>query len=120
EGVIADIVPNSDSAHPGDDAPFIAPGLIDNQVNGYVGIDFTEPDLTVQKVKKVTNALWQKGVTTYLPTLITHRPSRFIENLTVLAKAQEDPQIGGSIPGFHLEGPYISPEDGFRGTHDRK
>jgi N-acetylglucosamine-6-phosphate deacetylase len=26
----------------------------------------------------------------------------------------------GSIPGFHLEGPYINPEDGFRGAHPKQ
>jgi N-acetylglucosamine-6-phosphate deacetylase len=118
DGVISNIVPNSVSRHSSKGTPFIAPGFIDNQINGYLGIDFTEPCLTAQKVKKVTKALWEKGVTTYLPTLITHSQARFIGNLAILTKAQEDPQTGKSIPGFHLEGPYISPEEGFRGTHD--
>ena len=32
----------------------------------------------------------------------------------------EDKEIGNSIPGFHLEGPYISPIDGYRGAHLEK
>jgi len=31
-----------------------------------------------------------------------------------------DEEIGPSIPGFHLEGPFISPEKGFRGAHLEK
>ena len=49
----------------------IAPGFIDNQVNGYLSVGFSDPDLTVADVKKVTMALWKKGVTTFLPTFIS-------------------------------------------------
>jgi len=99
---------------------FIAPGLIDIQINGFVGVDFSGPDLTVEDVKKATKALWRAGVTSYFPTIITSEFSRMKENFAVLAKAMEDPEIGNSIPGFHLEGPYISPINGFRGAHLEK
>lgn len=99
---------------------FIAPGLIDVQINGFVGVDFSGPDLTVEKVKKATKALWSQGVTSYFPTVITQDISRLKTNLAILAKAKQDPEIGQSIPGFHLEGPYISPTKGFRGAHLEK
>lgn len=102
------------------DIPYIAPGLIDNQVNGYKGIDFTEPGLSVEQVRRATMELWNEGITTYLPTLITSRPSDLFQNLKVLAQAIQDPSIHGSIAGIHLEGPYISPEDGYRGVHSKK
>jgi N-acetylglucosamine-6-phosphate deacetylase len=38
----------------------------------------------------------------------------------LLAKAVVNPQVAASIPGFHLEGPFISPEKGFRGAHLEK
>jgi len=38
---------------------YIAPGLIDLQINGYMGIDFANPDLTVEDLHKVTRALWE-------------------------------------------------------------
>lgn len=94
---------------------YVAPGLIDLQINGFVGVDFSGPNLTVEKVRKATKALWREGVTSYFPTIITSEFSRIKENLAVLANAMEDPEIGSSILGFHLEGPYISPVDGFRG-----
>lgn len=106
----------TDSAH-GD--IFIAPGFIDNQVNGYVGVDFSAPGLTVEHVRKVTQALWKVGVTTFLPTIVTSSHERLLENLAVLAQAIQDPDIALSVPGFHLEGPFISPEDGFRGAHNK-
>ena len=42
------------------------------------------------------------------------------ENFSVLVRAMEDHEIKNSILGFHLEGPYISPVDGFRGAHLKK
>lgn len=99
---------------------YIAPGLIDIQINGYMGVDFSGPDLTVEGVKKATKALWKAGVTSYFPTVITSDIERIKKNFAILAKAKQDPEIGQSIPGFHLEGPYISPIAGFRGAHLEK
>ena len=99
---------------------YIAPGLIDVQINGYLGVDFSGPDLTVEGVKNATKALWKAGVTSYFPTIITSDINRIKKNFAILAKAKEDPEIRKSIPGFHLEGPYISPIAGFRGAHLEK
>jgi N-acetylglucosamine-6-phosphate deacetylase len=101
---------------------YIAPGLFDNQVNGYMGISFAfgGSELTIDGVKKATAGLWQKGITTYLPTLTTNSNETLIKNFKVLAKAKNDPSLNGSLPGFHLEGPYISPDDGFRGAHPKQ
>jgi len=118
EGVISKIEPITKEKS--DRKTYIAPGLIDLQINGYMGVDFSGPDLTLEGIRKATKALWQAGVTTYYPTIITSDFSRMKENFTVLAKAMNDPEIGKSIPGFHLEGPYISPLKGFRGAHLEK
>ena len=99
---------------------YIAPGLIDIQINGYMGVDFTGEDLDIEGVHKVTKALWKEGVTSYLPTVITYEHDRFLNNFAVLAAAIEDEEIRWSIPGFHLEGPYLSPVQGFRGAHLEK
>ena len=98
----------------------IAPGLIDIQINGYMGVDFAGPYLTLNEIRKATRELWKEGVTTYLPTLITNKHQALKKNFAVLAQALNDPEVGVSIPGFHLEGPYISPVQGFRGAHLEK
>lgn len=97
----------------------IAPGFIDNQVNGFAGISFTfgGGELTAEGVKKATRELWKTGVTTYIPTLTTNSHELLLKNFTILGDVIDDPELLGTIPGFHLEGPYISPADGYRGAH---
>jgi len=108
----------SDENHP----LFIAPGLIDNQVNGFAGVSFCfgGGELNKEGILKATRELWKKGVTTYLPTLTTNAKEVLLRNFTLLANTKNDEALHGSIPGYHLEGPYVSPEDGYRGAHPLK
>ena len=101
---------------------FIAPGLIDNQVNGFAGVSFcfAGGELTREGIFKATQELWKKGVTTYLPTLTTNTKEVLKHNLALLSDSKNDSALLGSIAGFHLEGPYISPIDGYRGAHPLK
>lgn len=100
------------------DLVFVAPGLIDVQVNGYAGVSFTDEGLTLNGIEKATEGLWKEGVTTYLPTIITASGDLIRANLSVLSQSLQNQRISQSIPGFFLEGPYISPIDGFRGAHN--
>jgi N-acetylglucosamine-6-phosphate deacetylase len=103
---------------------YVAPGLIDNQVNGYKGVSFTQDegqdDLTEADVYKATQAIWGKGVTTYLATITTSSQRLLLKSFSTLAKVRNDNTLLGSIAGFHLEGPYISPVEGYRGAHTVK
>ena len=74
-----------------------------------MGVDFSDQDLTIGQMQEATKALWKEGVTSYLPTLITRDHERLERSFSILAASLDDPVIGASIPGFHLEGPYISP-----------
>ena len=100
---------------------FIAPGFIDHQVNGCLGIEFSNTELTVKQVDDATRTLWKAGVTTYLPTLTTNSKKALLHGFSVLSKSiAENPLLKMSIAGFHLEGPYISPVDGYRGAHNKQ
>ncbi len=109
------------SLHAGDQDIYISPGLIDNQVNGFAGVSFAlgNNDLKTEDVKKATKKIWENGVTTYIPTLTTNSKEVLIRNFKTLATACEDPSLMASVPGFHLEGPFINPEDGYRGAHPK-
>ena len=118
DGRIESITPDHASPSPAS-LPFVAPGLIDNQVNGYLGVGFTSDSLDLEGVRKATRGLRKAGVTTYLPTLTTNTRETLLRSFAALAQATADPDLARSIPGFHLEGPYISPVDGYRGAHNR-
>lgn len=95
----------------------VAPGLIDNQVNGYAGIDFSGDKLSPMDIITATVGLWKTGVTTYLPTLVTNTIPNLIQNLGILKASLSYPEVSQSVPGFHLEGPWLSKLEGFRGCH---
>jgi len=120
EGIIVNIIPSEPIAQEGPKL-FIAPGLIDTQVNGYASISFNSEGLTAEKIKSLTKAMWKEGVTTFFPTIITNSQELIIQNLEILSQAIENDQaLSHSIPGYFLEGPYISPIDGYRGAHQKE
>jgi N-acetylglucosamine-6-phosphate deacetylase len=90
------------------------PGLFDLQVNGFGGIDFNAPDLTRDRAAETLDRMRETGVTRCLPTLITSSFDRFAANAGVLAQLAHS-----AIAGIHMEGPYISPDEGARGAHPR-
>ncbi len=95
-------------------------GFVDLQVNGYVGVDFSAPGLKLEGIRRVTHALIERGTVAFCPTVITARTEVYEQNLPVLAQAMGDPDLAPHLLGIHLEGPFISPEDGARGAHSRE
>jgi N-acetylglucosamine-6-phosphate deacetylase len=98
---------------------WVGPGLVDLQVNGFRGLDFNTLPVPADLTGRVTRELWSIGVTTYLPTVITNSPERIEEAVRAVARGcEEDADARGAVAGIHLEGPFLSPEDGPRGAHD--
>jgi len=105
---------------PDGDKPYLTPGLIDIQLNGFVGIDFCDADLDPAKAPDILAALWKTGVTTFCPTVITNSQERLLKCFRALEQARRiDPRFAQCAPCYHLEGPYISP-GGARGAHNPK
>ncbi len=111
------------SIEPGDEAAngFLAPGLIDLQVNGYGGHDLNAAGLTVETIAALVDALRRQGVTTFLPTIVTGSHDHISAALATIADARRsDARLARAMPFVHLEGPWIASEDGPRGAHPRE
>lgn len=91
----------------------IAPGLVDLQVNGGFGHDFTSDPASIPDVAR---RLPECGVTAFLPTLVSPLRETAFRAGEVLDKSIAC--IWGAKPlGLHLEGPYLNPRRA--GAHDR-
>jgi len=96
-------------------------GFFDPQVNGFAGVDFNSSRLTPEGLHRAALSLASTGVTRFLPTLVTSSHERMVSQLKILAEAlRKVPLLKKMCLGIHLEGPYISPEEGPRGAHLRE
>jgi N-acetylglucosamine-6-phosphate deacetylase len=98
---------------------WIAPGLFDLQVNGYAGIDFqSEHALSHDALLHVVRSMRDDGCHRFLLTLITTEWPVLLERLRRFREIiQADPELHAAIPGWHIEGPFISAESGYIGAH---
>jgi len=105
-----------------DDGPrdaWIAPGLLDLQINGYGGIDFQRDNLALEELVAATRQLRADGCTRFLLTLITDEWTRLMARLRHMrALREQSPELRQAIVGWHIEGPFLSAEPGFCGAHD--
>ncbi len=102
--------------HPDDD--WVAPAFWDIQNNGRWGHSFSSPDLTVAQVAKIVRAQAALGTARLCPTLITAPISDLLHGLgTIAAACERFPDVAARTIGIHLEGPFLSEQDGYRGAH---
>ncbi len=92
---------------------------IDLQVNGWGGVDFSSCSLTLKGVCDVTTALADRETVGYLATTITADHKVYEHVLPILAEAMETSECRDRLLGIHLEGPFISSEDGAVGAHPK-
>jgi N-acetylglucosamine-6-phosphate deacetylase len=99
---------------------WIAPGWIDVQVNGFAGVDYNSPKTPHEELARSVHVLYSTGVSRLYPTVITNGPDEIAGSLRNLARFKESFAEGAAFDGFHVEGPFISPEDGPRGAHPKR
>jgi N-acetylglucosamine-6-phosphate deacetylase len=97
------------------DLPWIAPGLVDIQVNGFGGVDFNRAIESDEAWHHATQQLYAAGCTGFLIALITNTDEGYRKLLTDLSgRINLDPR---NCLGFHMEGPWLNPDPGYRGAH---
>jgi N-acetylglucosamine-6-phosphate deacetylase len=90
---------------------WIVPGLVDIQLNGAFGVDFSDP---AADLGRAAAALPSTGVTALMPTVVSSPPEVYAPCLRNLASPV--PPYAARVLGVHLEGPFLAPAR--RGAHD--
>lgn len=91
----------------------VSPGLIDIQINGGFGHDFTQDPTTIWE----TGArLPELGVTSFVPTVVTSPDEVTDLAIDVVSNRRPHDYSGAEVLGLHFEGPWISPE--MHGAHN--
>lgn len=103
---------------PNPSSHFPAPRWFDFQVNGFGGVDFQAESLTRTELEHAVKVMRQHGVAGIFLTLITDEIDAHCRRLEILEKLRAaSPAIAAMVAGYHIEGPWLSPEPGFRGAH---
>jgi N-acetylglucosamine-6-phosphate deacetylase len=102
---------------------WIAPGFCDLQLNGYGGYDFNVnawggADEVRNELEPLFALAARSGTALLCPTITTNSAEAICSAMAHLATVlNADSRLDRAVPGIHLEGPYISSEDGPRGAH---
>lgn len=100
---------------------FVAPSFIDIQINGALGYSFNSIKLSLDQIATIVALVQSHGIGRFLPTLITGSYHQIYYGLTQLELARAGSiKLQRTLVGYHLEGPYISDEDGPRGAHPKE
>ncbi len=100
------------------DGDLLSPRGVDLQINGGLGLSFT--DLDVQQLPQLNDLLdllWSDGVEAIAPTLVSCSVSSLRNSLMALRQAREQSSHRRcKLLGAHIEGPFLAPT--FQGAHD--
>lgn len=96
---------------------WVAPALMDIQLNGFAGYSFGGTKSSPQAASEIVRKQWEFGIGGICPTITTNSRERMLSSIRRIREACADREINNSILGIHIEGPYISPVDGPRGAH---
>ena len=88
---------------------YVAPGLVDIHIHGYLGEDTC--DAKPEGIKKMAFGVAKNGVTSFLPTTMTVAKDEIIAALNAVRSVKEESKTwdGAEIIGVHAEGPFINP-----------
>ena len=93
--------------------------LFDIQINGFAGIDFQSEEFTIDDASQAVQELARHQTFRFFPTLITDSLESLERKFALLESFRnQDSHLAEAMCGYHLEGPWLSAEPGYRGAHD--
>jgi N-acetylglucosamine-6-phosphate deacetylase len=118
EITVRDGIIHAMNAGRGHEEQWLSRGFVDLQVNGYGGDDVNMDEPDPHAIISLTAKMIAAGVTTYLPTITTASEAKITAALRAIARARQSSElVAGCVPCVHVEGPHISPLEGYRGAH---
>ena len=87
---------------------WIAPGLVDTHIHGYMNHDVMDND--AQGIKVMSEGLLSCGVTSFLPTTLTSSKERLKDVAETIGKTYKE-VTGAKIQGIYFEGPFFTEEN---------
>ncbi len=92
---------------------WIAPGLVDTHIHGYMNHDVMDND--AEGIKVMSEGLLSCGVTSFLPTTLTSSKELLKEVAATVGSVQKE-VTGAKIQGIYFEGPFFTEE--FKGAQN--
>ncbi|WP_207940864.1 N-acetylglucosamine-6-phosphate deacetylase [Enterococcus sp. DIV2402] len=86
---------------------WIAPGLVDTHIHGYMNHDVMDND--AEGIKVMSDALLSCGVTSFLPTTLTSSKELLRDVAETIGRVHKD-VTGAKIQGIYFEGPFFTEE----------
>lgn len=87
---------------------YAMPGFIDTHIHGAGGFDTSTPESTSATLEMMSMSLALRGVTSFVPTIVTNKPDVLLHNLSMLSDMMKRSYSGAEAVGIHVEGPFIS------------
>lgn len=98
---------------------WIAPPLVDVQINGFAGVDFQQDGVTTDELLKATRGMRAEGCPKFMLTLITEEWSKMLARFRHFRELRDDnPELRDAMFGWHCEGPFLNDQQGFKGAHE--
>lgn len=95
------------------------PSLFDIQVNGFAGVDFQQIGLTASRLRHAVDRLAAHQTRRIFLTLITDTMDALCHKLAAIEQIRaQDEVVRDVVCGYHIEGPWLSPEPGYCGAHN--
>ncbi|KAH8884693.1 N-acetylglucosamine-6-phosphate deacetylase [Thozetella sp. PMI_491] len=101
----------------------ISPGMIECQLNGAFGFNFStslDGAQYAKSLQELNRKLVQTGVTSYVPTVTSQTSELYKQVLPYLGPSGQQREAGDGAEslGAHVEGPFLNP--GKNGVHNKK